>query len=266
MVTAAPPLLSRIERFERVGSTNDVVRDWLAAGTQEVAVAVADEQTQGRGREARRWIAPAGAALLLSLGFRPSWLAADRTWRLAATISLAMAEAAEGAAGVAPGTIRLKWPNDLVVETATGVRKLAGVLGESVGLGTDDPRVVVGIGVNAGWAREDFPAELAETMTSLHELARGRSIDRERLLVGFLAGFETRYAALRRDEFDQPAWAGRQATTGRQITIETAGGRREQATALDVDAATGALVIGGANGPRSISSAEIVHVRLAGGV
>ena len=41
------PFLARHERFERVGSTNDVVREWLAAGTPEVCLAVADEQTAG---------------------------------------------------------------------------------------------------------------------------------------------------------------------------------------------------------------------------
>ena len=63
-------------------------------------------------------------------------------WRLAATVSLAMADAAEEVAGLPDGAIRLKWPNDLVVETVgaavpiapqppTDVRKLAGVLGET---------------------------------------------------------------------------------------------------------------------------------------
>ena len=65
-----PDFLARQERFPSVGSTNDVVRDWLAAGTPEVALAIADEQTAGRGRDGRRWVAPQGAALLLSLGFR----------------------------------------------------------------------------------------------------------------------------------------------------------------------------------------------------
>ena len=105
------------ERFAVVGSTNDVVRDWLAAGTPEVCLAVADEQTAGRGREGRTWVAPAGAALLLSVGFRPTWLAPDRAWRLATIVSLAMAEAAEAGAGLPVGAIRLKWPNDLVVES-----------------------------------------------------------------------------------------------------------------------------------------------------
>jgi len=115
---AAPPFLSRLERFERVGSTNDVVRGWLAAGVAEVPVAVADEQTAGRGRSGRTWSAPPGAALLVSAGFRPGWLAPDRTWRLAAIVALAMADAAEDVAGLATDTIRLKWPNDLVVVAA----------------------------------------------------------------------------------------------------------------------------------------------------
>ena len=137
--------LARRERFASVGSTNDVVRDWLAEGTPEVCLAVADEQTAGRGRDGRRWVAPRGAALLLSLGFRPDWLPPERVWRLAATAALAMADAAEEVAGLADGAVRLKWPNDLVIETAgEGARKLAGVLGETDGLGTDDPRVVVG--------------------------------------------------------------------------------------------------------------------------
>ena len=70
--------IARQERFAVVGSTNDVVRGWLAEGTPEVCLAVADEQTAGRGREGRTWVAPAGGALLLSLGFRPTWLAPDQ--------------------------------------------------------------------------------------------------------------------------------------------------------------------------------------------
>ena len=104
------------ERFDRVGSTNDVVRGWLADGTPEVCLAVAAEQTAGRGRDGRTWVAPPGAALLLSLGFRPTWLAPESVWRLAAIASLAMADAAEAVAGLAAGTIRLKWPNDLVLD------------------------------------------------------------------------------------------------------------------------------------------------------
>ena len=93
-----PASLTRIERFDVVGSTNDVVRAWLADGTPEVCAAIADVQTAGRGRDGRTWVAPPGSAVLSSLGFRPSWLTADRVWRLAAIVSLAMAEAGEATA------------------------------------------------------------------------------------------------------------------------------------------------------------------------
>ncbi|MEX2010665.1 MAG: biotin--[acetyl-CoA-carboxylase] ligase [Chloroflexota bacterium] len=259
--------LSRQEHFPLVESTNDVVRGWLADGTPEVCLAVADEQSAGRGREGRSWQAPSGAALLASLGFRPTWLPAEQAWRLAAITSLAMAEAAEEVAELKAGTIRLKWPNDLIVEREGRPLKVAGVLGETDGLGSADPRVVVGIGINADWAAADFPAELRTSMTSLRETGGGRPIDRTRLLAAFTHRLETRVEALREGRFDAAGWAGRQATTGRTVTIETPGGRREEAAAIEVDPATGALIVAGSDGSdRSIVSAEIVHVRLVGGV
>lgn len=268
--------LARRERFDAVDSTNDVVRAWLAAGTQEVCLAVAGEQTAGRGREGRRWVAPPGAALLLSLGFRPSWLAPDRAWRLAAIASLAMADAAERVAGLAPGTIALKWPNDLVVATEARpegsaapaapatVRKVAGLLGETDGLGSADPRAVVGLGINVDWAAADFPPSLADSMTSLRETA-GRSIDRDALLEAFVGGLEPRVDALRDGDFDAAGWARRQVTTGRTIRLSTPSAD-EIVDAVGVDPVSGALLVADPrhdDGVRHVVVGEIVHVRLA---
>ncbi len=259
-------LLARRERFDRVGSTNDVVRDWLAAGTPEVCLAIAAEQTAGRGRAGRSWLAPRGASLLLSLGFRPTWLEPEHAWRLAAVVSVAMAAGAEAAAGLPRGTIRLKWPNDLVVEgEAAGVRKLAGVLGETGGLGTSDPRVIVGIGVNGDWPAADFPPELAGSMTSLREATGGRRIDHDALLDAFLARLEVAIEALRAGRFDETEWAGRQVTSGRLIRLERPDGS-ETVRALGVDTQTGALIVAdraAASGERQVLVAEIGHVRLA---
>jgi BirA family biotin operon repressor/biotin-[acetyl-CoA-carboxylase] ligase len=284
------PFFSRQERFPSVGSTNDVVRDWLAAGDPEVCLAVADEQTAGRGRVGRTWVAPAGAALLLSLGFRPDWLAPDRAWRLAATVSLAMADAAEEVAGLPEGAVRLKWPNDLVVETAgpgavlaggpdgataiarsaspLEIRKLGGVLGETEGLGSDDPRVIVGIGVNLDWAARDFPPALAATMTSLREASGGRPIDLVLLLDAFTGRLEARVEALRGGYFDVAGWIGRQATTGREVLLVLPGDREETVRAVAVDPVSGALVVADADGPggeRQVLNAEVIHARLPAG-
>jgi biotin-[acetyl-CoA-carboxylase] ligase BirA-like protein len=316
-------VLGRVERLGRVGSTNDVVRSWLAAGEAEVCVAIADEQTAGRGRHGRSWVAPPGAALLCSVGFRPRWLEPDRAWRLAATVALAMADAAEEAAGLPEGAIRLKWPNDLVVEVSgpnallvgelsaaaaaerlrapVELRKLGGVLGESDGLGTDDPRVVVGIGINADWAAAGFPPSIAASMTSLREAAAGRPIDRDGLLTGFLDRLEARTESLRLGYFDIASWAGRQATTGRLVTLEagSSGGSRHlpaptpgsrpaatpdggpapvpdpgppagpwTARALGVDAASGGLVLADPSserGERIVHAGEVVRLLVVPG-
>ena len=291
MTDAAPPRgqLSRFERFATVGSTNDIVRAWLLDATPEVCLAVADEQAEGRGRQGRTWTAPPGAALLLSLGFRPTWLAPDRAWRLGGTVALAMCDAAEETAGLPVGAVRMKWPNDLVVETGgprallagdvtpdlararlaapLELRKLAGVLGESDGLGTDDPRVVVGIGINADWAHDDFPPDIAPTMTSLREASGGRPVDREALLASFVDHLDARLDALRAGYFDIADWSGRQATTGRLVTLEMGdGSAAEPMLALGVDATTGALVLeddAAEDGERRVVAGEVVRVRLA---
>jgi BirA family biotin operon repressor/biotin-[acetyl-CoA-carboxylase] ligase len=258
--------ISRLERFDRVGSTNDVVRAWLDAGTPEVCLAVADEQTSGRGRSGRSWVAPPGAALLLSLGFRPAWIEPERAWRVVATVSMAMAEAAEEIAGLAVGAVRLKWPNDLVVEAdGDGPRKLAGVLGETQGMGTQDPQLVIGIGVNADWRVEAFPPELAGLMTSLREAAGGRPIDLVRLRQAFLDRLIVGIEALRAGRFDGRAWEARQLTTGRMVRLDH-GDRQETVQAVGVDADTGALVVadpGAQNGVRQVLVGEIGHVRIA---
>jgi BirA family biotin operon repressor/biotin-[acetyl-CoA-carboxylase] ligase len=264
------PFLARQEHFAVVASTNDIVRGWLAAGEPEVCLAVADEQSAGRGRDGRTWSAPAGRALLMSLGFRPTWLAPDRVWRLAAVTSLAMADAAEAVADLPAGSVRLKWPNDLVLDVeSVGLRKLAGVLGETDGLGGDDPRAVIGIGINADWPASEFPQELADTMTSLHEASGGRSIDPTHLLEAFLSRLETRIDALRGGQFDAADWLERQLITGRTIRLVGHGGDEEIVRALRSDPDTGALIVAddrATSGERAVVSGEIRHVRLDGAV
>jgi BirA family biotin operon repressor/biotin-[acetyl-CoA-carboxylase] ligase len=285
------PFISRQERFPSVGSTNDVVRAWLAEGVPEVCLAVADEQTAGRGREGRTWQAPPGAGLLCSIGFRPSWLAPDRAWRLAAIVSLAMADAAEEVAGLPDQAIRLKWPNDLVVETtgvagvklanASGpaanqlldapleVRKLGGVLGETIGLGSDDPRVIIGLGINADWTEADFPAELAGSMTSLRVASNGRPIELADLFAAFIDRVEARTIALRGGHFDVADWTARQLTSGRPVRLDLPDGSSLQTRALGVDTGSGGLVIEDLDAPageRIILTGEIEHLRMPVGV
>ena len=252
------PFLARVERFGSVDSTQRIVREWLEAGEPEVAIAVADEQTHGRGRQGRIWTAPPGAALLVSIGFRPANLPLRHGWRLAATVSLAMLDAAEAAAGLADDSLRLKWPNDIVAAYPDGrLEKVAGVLGETVAVGEHVGWSVVGIGINVDWAIADFPSELKSSMTSLREMA-GRSVDRELLLGEFLARVEPRYEALRDGNFDAAAWSTKQVTTGQQVEVDI-GGQVVGDRAEGVDPESGALLVGG---QPAIDSGEVVRCRV----
>ncbi len=244
-------------------STQPIVRGWLDEGTPEVAIAVAAEQTAGRGRLDRTWTAPPGAALLVSAGFRPLDLPARHAWRLAATASLAMLDAAEDVAGLRDGTLGLKWPNDIVADGPDGLlRKVAGVLGEASLDGDRVRTAVVGIGTNADWPLELFPADLAPSMTSLRELSGGRPIDRDALLDAWLVRLEPRYEALTLGRFDAGGWSARQRTTGHTVEVDGPHGRLT-AQAVGVDPEPGALLVARADGDSlAVDSGDVSRCRV----
>ena len=259
-----PRFYSRLERLGEVDSTQRVVREWLAAATPEVAIATADTQSAGRGRHGRGWVAPPSTALLLSAGFRPAGAVEPRHgWRLAATVALAMLDAAEAAAGLKDDTLWLKWPNDIVAApgSAAAPLKVAGVLGEVEVEGGSVVSAVVGIGINADWRALDFPAQLAMAMTSLRELSGGRPIYRDQLLDEFLARLEPRYLALRAGRFDVGGWSRRQITTGRRVEVTVADAMLE-GTAVGVEPESGALLLESAGHVAAIDSGEVVRCRL----
>ena len=127
-----------------------------------------------------------------------------------------------------------------------GVRKLAGVLGETDGLGDRAIRASsIGIGINADWAAADFPPELAASMTSLREASGGRA-DRPRaaLLDAFLGRLEPRVEALRGGPASTArAWTARQLTTGRTVRLETPAGAETRRARSASTRDTGALVV-----------------------
>lgn len=153
----------------------------LAADAPEGAVAAADEQTAGRGRLGRRWYAPAGTSLLVSVQLRPD-VPGSHLPELSLVAGGAVAEAIEAMAGVAP---TVKFPNDVLV----GGRKVAGVLAEA-----RDGRVVLGVGVNVNVPERELPTDVETPATSL-AAAAGRELDRAELLAELLERLERRYDA-----------------------------------------------------------------------
>lgn len=167
------------------GSTSDEVSERAAMGAKEGLVVVTDQQSKGRGRRGRSWHSPPGENLYFSLLLRPA-LAPHQVAPMTLLAGAALAQALAGL-GFAP---RLKWPNDLLLESSTGLCKAAGILAEMATEAGQVRHVILGVGINVN--TQDFPAELARQATSLARI-RGENIARLAVLAGFLRTFETRY-------------------------------------------------------------------------
>jgi BirA family biotin operon repressor/biotin-[acetyl-CoA-carboxylase] ligase len=151
----------------------------LPSDAPDGAVAVADEQTEGRGRLGRRWEAPAGTSVLCSVQLRPP-VETSRYPELTLVGAEACREAIRALTGLEP---TLKHPNDVLIDG----RKVAGILGEA-----GESRVVLGIGINVNVPEDELPRDVRIPATSLL-VEVGSPVDRVALLVELLAVLERRY-------------------------------------------------------------------------
>ena len=229
--TVEPLLRGRFGRpylfRERCATTQELVR-----GFPEGAVAAAEEQTAGRGRRGRSWVAPPGAAVLFSLSLRPR-IAPDRL----AAFSLVAADAVCAAAG--PETA-VRWPNDVIA----GGRKLAGVLCE-----LREGQLVVGVGINANLEENELPAGARVPATSL-QLLRGALVDRAHVLADVLWELEVRY-----DRYLEHGFEGLERNELLGRTVRLTGGPDGPVDGVDE---MGRLVVAGV----AYSSAEVERVEV----
>jgi len=179
---AVKPLLrGRFGHVYRYAEITPSTQRMLAEDTAEGAVAVAEEQTEGRGRLGRAWEAPGGTSVLVSVLLLPA-VATPRLPELSLVAGGAVAEAILEVTGIEPA---IKFPNDLLI----GRRKVAGILAES-----SEGRVVLGIGVNANQTLEQLPADAQTEPTSLR-LELGEPVSRLQLLAAILLQLERAYDA-----------------------------------------------------------------------
>jgi BirA family biotin operon repressor/biotin-[acetyl-CoA-carboxylase] ligase len=179
--TLLPRLRGRLGRpYEHLGTTPST-QLLLGPDAPEGALVTAEEQTAGRGRLGRRWLAPTGTSLLCSLQLRPP-VSAERLPELTGVAARACADAIAALTGLEP---ELKFPNDVLL----GSRKVAGVLAEA-----REERVVLGMGINVNVPADALPADVDRPATSLL-VETGSELDRAELLAEVLERLERRYDA-----------------------------------------------------------------------
>ena len=240
-----------VRRVRETGSTNtDLFADALA-GAPSHSVLMADNQTAGRGRLDRTWEAKPGTNLLVSLLFRSE---ANLLTMWPRIVALAAAQACQklfssGRLNVSSApTIKLKWPNDLLLDG----RKLGGML--SVG---DQQKqfVVVGIGINVGWAPQEA--------VSLSEFFSEKSPSPVKLLENMLLEI-TQIEKLSLIE-QQEKYVALLATLGKTVRVELTNGSVITGIAenIDVEGRLVVVQIDDNSIRHVIGTGDVVHLRNA---
>lgn len=236
--------------YPSVGSTMDVAAEQTDAGAAEGLVVLTDEQTAGRGRRERRWIAPAGSSVLASFLFRPP-LPADTGNQVTMVIALATLDAIRVVTGLEAA---VKWPNDILL----GRRKVGGLLAQSGLVGAQVDYLIVGLGLNVNFD----PTQVAEVPTTASSLmlAFGQPVDRHALVRAILRAADTRYIRLLRGDSPVPEWSEKLATLGQRVRVIQQTGA-VVGTAETVDA-HGDLILRRDDGIRTtIIAGDVVNLR-----
>ena len=260
----------RLDVVAETGSTNtdlanharQHLSDW-----PDLSVLTAEQQSAGRGRLDRTWIAPERSSLIVSILLRPSnpqgrpLPTQSYSW-LSLLAALALAESIEDRTEISP---QLKWPNDVLVDN----RKLAGVLAQLVADDRGGPAaVVVGVGANISLTDQELPVPTATSLL----LEYAKTTDRNVLLRAFLRRFADHYAAFQAVDGDaRREWADgitlaqrvsdRMVTLGQDVRVELPGGVELLGRALGLDS-HGALLVRDYDDERhTVTAGDVVHLR-----
>lgn len=261
--------------LRHTGSTNERARELAFAGAPHGTLVTASEQSAGRGRQGRRWSAPAGSSVLMSL-------------LLHVPPPLLPLIAAVAVCDVAGTQARIKWPNDVVIEIPgvsgpgagvtgdagadgagadgePGLAKLAGILAEGR---PQQGWAVLGIGLNVAVRLDELPAELRPGTDRRGAAGAGlpaatlglTPADVEPMLVRLLTALERRLEESA--EATLEAWRGRDALRGREIAWSAHASQEQlgRGRAEGIDG-TGRLIVALADGGRTTIGAGEVHLQ-----
>ena len=267
---------ARFEYLPEAGSTNDVLVTRAtgpdAAAWPDLSVIVTDNQTRGRGRLGRVWMAPSGKSLAVSVLLRPrlasgplpvnrfGWFpllaGAAMTRAVRAVVEAAAAGHAQDEE-TARHEVTLKWPNDVLIDGY----KVSGVLSELL---PDASGLCIGTGLNLALDEHDLPTL---TSTSLM-LVTGSVPDPDAVLAAYLTELSSLVARFLEHGADPDA-SGLRAevselcgTLGSAVRVELPGGNDLVGTAVGLDADGRLIVEDQTNGePQAVAAGDVTHLR-----
>lgn len=254
-------IANRLHILAEAGSTNDELVA-LAGSEPDFSVVVTGNQTAGRGRLGRRWVAPAGSSLATSVLVRPVLpagepLAITHYGWLPLIAGAAMARALQP---LVSGRVGLKWPNDVQIDGL----KVCGVLAELVPPGD---AVVIGSGVNLSMTRDELP-----TATSTSLALAGATLVGDELADAVLSGYLTQLRSLLGDFLRCGADAEASGTLGliselcttlgQQVRVELPGGVDLFGAATGIDGSGRLQLRRSTDGlAMAVAAGDVTHLR-----
>ena len=257
-------IVPSLELLDSVGSTNTELVARASAGARDGAaplehftVLATTNQTAGRGRLGRTWVAPPGTTVAVSVLLAPSGATLDRLGWVPLLAGLAMCRAVRGLLPTDGRAVGLKWPNDVQV----GGAKVSGILAEVV---PGSSAIVVGAGLNLTMTTEQLPVPTATSLT-LEGAAPDELLDRA--LAGYLGELRDLVDAYVAAGFDaedglRAAVLADCTTIGADVRIERPEGEL-RGRAIDIDG-SGRLVVDTGDATVAVSAGDVTHVRPAG--
>ena len=230
-----------IRRVERCVSTNDLA--WQAAldGAPDGTAIFAEEQTKGRGRFGRTWVAERGQALLCSILLRPS-IDVER-------VPLVTALGALAAADVVGDAARIRFPNDVMLDGL----KIAGILVEARFVSSRPDVFIVGVGLNVS----GFPKDMGATCL-------GQGTSRAATERALLEAADDWYGRLHGNLKDyRKAWRERSFILHKRVRVKQ-DGRYFPGTVEEVDPIDGLVIRLDSGQVRGVRGEHVEHLEVVG--
>lgn len=243
VLTGPGRLFTAVNCVATTGSTNADLAAAAGTGAPSGTVLVADHQSAGRGRFDRRWEAPPGSSVAISVLLRPGEMALERWLWLPLVTGVAVAEGLHAGSNI---DATVKWPNDVLIEG----RKVCGILAERV-----DDAAVIGMGINTSLSADELPVPTATSLA-----LEGSKASATEVVLGVLTALEESY---RRwvEGGDLRAWFGQRCSTiGRQVRVQQSQEVSIDGLAIGVDT-WGRLVVRTPVGNRAFAAGDVLHLR-----
>lgn len=197
--------------LESTQSTNEEAKKIAREGAEEGTIVVAEEQITGHGRLARGFYSPFAKGIWFSLILRPKFFPMEASkCTLMAAVGVCRGIRRMGLADAG-----IKWPNDILVHG----KKLVGILTLMSASMEKIDYIIMGIGINTGIKKNEFPEDFREGATSF--LNEGINVSRKDLLAAILGELEKEYSIAQDEGFDKVLddWRALSVTLGQEVRV-----------------------------------------------